>query len=198
MLSVFPCHSREDSQFARDLSEFLERGTSVQVFLEDSEIAPGETLVAKALDGLEANVILLLLSPDSVPARWVRPEWEQALREGPRRAGVRTATVLVRDCDFPPLFRREAFFDLTQNRLEGFRQIKRWLLGLEPVRKELEFEPARQGHFVCRDAEMERLRRELADAPGVALLTGSAPGAGKTTMALEFARQSKRDFEGLV
>src|SRR5207253_4587013 len=42
--------------------------------------------------------------------------------------------------------------------------------------------------------EMEKLRQTLADAPGTAVLTGW----GQTALALEFARQSKRDFEGLV
>ena len=197
MLTVFPCHSSADGELARELTEFLERGTSARVFLDDARLEAGETIISKAADGLEAAVILLILSPDSAPARWARSEWEPALREEPRKAGVRIATILARDCDFPGLLRRESFFDLTQDRLAGFRDIKRWLLGLGPGRREFEFEPARPPRFQGREAEMERLWKSLADAPGLALLTGSA-SAGKTTLALEFARQSKRDFEGLV
>jgi hypothetical protein len=76
VLAVFPCFAKEDSQVARDLAEFLERGASVRVFLEDGEIGPGETIVSKAADGLQAAVILLILSPDSAPVRWVRRDWE--------------------------------------------------------------------------------------------------------------------------
>jgi hypothetical protein len=176
------------------LAEFLERGASVRVFLEDGEIGPGETIVSKAADGLQAAIILLILSPDSAPARWVRRDWEPVLLDQPRREGVKVATVLARSCEFPALLRRDAFFDLALDRLGAFREIKRWLLGLEPGRRDLEFEPARQmGADAC-SQEMERLRQGLADAPGTAVLTGRA----QTALALEFARQSKRDFEGLV
>jgi hypothetical protein len=164
------------------------------VFLEDGEIGPGETIVSKAADGLQAAIIILILSPDSAPARWVRRDWEPVLLDQPRREGVKVATVLARSCEFPALLRRDAFFDLALDRLGAFREIKRWLLGLEPGSRDLEFEPARQMRVDACGQEMERLRQALADAPGTALLTGPA----QTALALEFARQSKRDFEGLV
>jgi hypothetical protein len=194
VLTVFPCFAREDSQVARDLAEFLERGASVRVFLEDGEIGPGETIVSKAADGLQAAVILLILSPDSAPARWVRRDWEPALLDQPRREGVKVATVLARSCEFPALLRRDVFFDLAKDPLGAFREIKRWLLGLEPGRRDLEFEPARQMGVDGCGAQMEALRQTLADAPGIAVLTGPE----LTALALEFARRSKRDFEGLV
>ncbi len=194
MLTVFPCFAREDRQIARDLAEFLERGANVRMFLEDGEIGPGETLVSKAADGLQAAVILLIVSPDSAPVPWVRRDWEPVLLDRPKSEGVKLATTLARTCQFPALLRREAFFDLTLDRLAAFREIKRWLLGLEPARRDMEFEPARQPGVDGCGAEMEKLWQTLADAPGTAILTGS----GQTTLALEFARQSKRDFEGLV
>jgi hypothetical protein len=194
VLTVFPCFAKEDSQVARDLAEFLERGASVRVFFEDGEIGPGETIVDKAADGLQASVILLILSPDSAPSRWVRQDWEPALLDQPRREGVKVATVLARSCEFPALLRRDVFFDLTLDRLGAFREIKRWLMGLEPGRRDLECEPARQMGVDGCGQEMEKLRQTLADGPGTAVLTGPA----QTTLALEFARQSKRDFEGLV
>lgn len=194
MLTVFPCFAREDRQIAQELSQFLERGASVQIFLQDGEIRPGETIVSKALEGLQADVILLILSPDSAPARWVRREWEPALLDQPRAQAVKVSTILARSCEFPALLRREAFFDLIQDRLDGFRQIKRWLMGLDPGRREPEFEPARQNRVNGRDTEMEKLRQTLVDAPGIAVLDG----IGETRLALEFARLSTLDFEGLV
>ena len=95
MLTVFPCHSSADGELARELAEFLERGTSAQVFLDDGRIEAGETILSKAADGLAAGVILLILSPDSAPARWTRSEWEPALREEPRKAAVKIATILA-------------------------------------------------------------------------------------------------------
>jgi hypothetical protein len=194
VLTVFPCYAMEDRQVARDLTEFLERGSGVQIFLKDGELGPGETLVSKAADGLQAFVILLILSPDSVPGPWILSQWEPVLIDEPKRAGVKTATVLVRSCEFPRRLRRESFFDLTQDRLGEFRKIKRWLLRLGQGRPAMEFEPARQKPFDSQDVELENLRQALADQPGRFVLAG----AGKTAVAIEFARQSKRDFEGLV
>jgi TIR domain/NB-ARC domain len=197
MLSVFPCYAPRDKPFALDLAAFLERGADVQVFLEDGEIRDGETILSKAADGLQADVILLILSPGWKPARWQRTEWEPALCDEPNRSGVKVGTILAGACEFPAVLRGDAFFDATQNTPAAFRAIKRWLLGFAHPDPEGEFEPARQ---VCeqRDAELESLRQALADAPGAAVIEGPAPGSGKTTLALEFARQSRREFEALV
>ena len=117
MQTVFVCHASEDQQISRDLTAFLERGSNVRVFLEDGEIGAGETIVSKALDGLQAEVILLVLSPLSTPARWVRTEWEPALFDEPKRAGVKVGTILAGQCEFPALLRRAAFFDATEEKL---------------------------------------------------------------------------------
>lgn len=112
-LTVFPCHARQDRQFVRDLADFLERGANLELFVDDGEIRPGETLISKAADGLQADVILVILSSDSVPARWVREEWTSAFWRQPEAAEVQLACVLYRDCAFPGLLRRRNFFDLT-------------------------------------------------------------------------------------
>src|SRR5260370_21491664 len=189
MTTVFPCYSSQDKSFASELASFLERGANVRVFLEDGEIGAGETLVSKAADGLQAEVILLILSPDSCPRLLKRPEWEPAMRDEPKKAGVKVGTILAGNCAFPDVLRREAFFDVTQDCLAGLRKIKRWLLGLQP-RSELDFEPARQTCFHNRVAELETLWQALADAPGAAGLTVT----GRTTLALEFAGQWAPDF----
>jgi len=117
LFTVFPCYAAQDRDLARELSEFLERGAGARVFLEDGEIRSRETILSKAADGLQAAVVLLLLSPDSAPARWVRREWEPALFEQPKEYGAKVATLLLRACDFPALLRRDAFFDATQGQL---------------------------------------------------------------------------------
>jgi len=108
--TVFVCHAKEDQQLSRDLTEFLERGSSVQVFLEEGEIGAGETIVSKAVDGLQAEVILLVPSPHSIPARWVRTEWEPALFDEPKRAGVKVGTIFAGQCEFAPLLREGGLF----------------------------------------------------------------------------------------
>src|SRR5258705_3392190 len=153
MLTVFLCHSRRDDRFSRDLTEFVERGAGVQVFLDEGEIGEEETIVSKAADGLQAEVMLLILSPGATPSGRARADWEPALLGEPKKAGVKVGTILAEPCEFPALLRRESFFDATQNRLAAFRDIKRWLLGLAPARREGEFEPARRAFFEGREAE---------------------------------------------
>ena len=197
MLSVFLAHSKQDQPLAGGLAEFLERGAGVRAFLEEGEIGPEATLLSKTQEGLMADVILVLLSPDSAPSRWVREEWGPVFWDQPKEQGVELATVLCRECRFPELLRKRRHFDLAHNWLEGFRAIKQWLLSLRPAAGEPAFVPARTVPFVGRETELEALRRALGDRPGRAVLTGPVAETGKTTLALEFARRNQRDFQAI-
>ncbi len=196
MPKVFPCYSISDRELARGLAAFLERGTGVEVLLEEGEMPPGADLIAKVEEGLSADVVLVLFSPEAVPARWVLERWKSVFWEQAAEVGTALATVLFRDAKFPDLLRRKNFFDLRQNRLAGFRAIKRWLMSLSPLDRKAPFQPARQPLFTGRDAELETLCVTLADTPGIAVVEGG-PGAGKTALALEFARRHKEDFDAV-
>lgn len=197
-LTVFFCHAAQDGPAVRELAAFLERGCgNLEPIVEEGEIGPGDTLISKTRDGLQADAILVVLSPDSAPSRWVRDEWEAAFRDQPKSTGAELATVLCRDCHFPPLLRRRSFFDLTGNRLEAFRSIKHWLLRQRRGPEEAFFAPLRPRGFSGREEELEALRQSLGDSPGVAVLSSTSPGMGKTTLAIEFAWRYRRDFEGV-
>ena len=179
MLKVFPCYSTPDREIVHSLAAFLERGAGVEILLEEGEMPPGGDLIAKAEEGLSADVVLVLLSPEAVPPRWVLERWKSVFWEQAAEVGTAFATLLCRDAKFPDLLRRKNFFDLRQNRLAAFRAIKRWLMGLSPLPREASFVPARQPSFQGRDAELETLCALLADTPGMAVLEAAA-GAGKT------------------
>lgn len=196
MPKVFPCYSTSDRELARELAAFLERGTGVEVLLEEGEMQPGADLIAKVEEGLSADVVLVLLSPEAVPARWVLERWKSVFWEQAAEMGTALATVLCRDSKFPDLLRRKNFFDLRQNRLAAFRAIKRWLMSLSPLPRKAPFAPARQPSFTGRDAELETLCIMLADTPGLAVVE-AGPGAGKTALAVEFARRHQEDFDAV-
>ena len=143
MRTLFLAYSKQDQPVACELAEFLQRGADVEVYLNEGEIGPGETLLSKAQEGLMADAMLVMLSPDSVPERWVREEWITAFWDQPQAARVSSATVLCRACRFPDLLSRKNFFDLTEDRLDAFRRIKQWLLRLGRVIEEPAFVPAR-------------------------------------------------------
>jgi len=197
MPKVFPCYSTSDRELAQELAAFLERGAGVEVLLEEGEMRPGEDLIAKVQEGISADVVLVLLSPESVPGRWVLERWKSVFWEQAAEAGTALASLLCRESKFPELLRRRNFFDLRQNRLSAFRAVKRWLMGLSRPPRQAPFVPARQPWFAGRDAELEALSALLADAPGMAAVVHTAPGAGKTALALEFALRHQDDFDAI-
>lgn len=196
MPKVFPCYSTQDRELVHELAAFLERGAGVEVLVEEGEMLPGGDLIAKVEEGLSADVVLVLLSPESVPARWILERWKSVFWEHAAEMGTALATCQCGDAKFPDLLRRKNYFDLRQNRIGAFRGIKRWLMGLWPVSRKAPFNPARQASFEGRDGELETLSTLLADTPGTAVVEAPA-GAGKTALAIEFARRHHEEFDAV-
>lgn len=196
MPKVFPCYSTADREVVHQLAAFLERGAGAEVLLEEGEISPGEDLIAKVEEGLAADVVLVLLSPESAPSRWPLERWKPIFWDQAAEMGTALATVLCRDAKFPDLLRRKNFFDLRHNRLEAFRRIKRWLMSLSPLPQQAPFTAAAQPWFEGRSAELETLCALVADVPGLAVVESPA-GTGKTALALEFARRHREEFDAV-
>jgi len=102
MVSVFLSHSSQDKPFVRDLAGALEAGGEITVWLDEREIGYGENIVLKIGQGLEADVVLLILSPDSVESKWVKEEWTDAYWDQTNSQRTKLAGVLYRDCQIPP------------------------------------------------------------------------------------------------
>src|SRR5207248_3338232 len=129
---------------------------------------------------LSAEVALVLLSPLSVPKVWNRKIWQSVFFERPKEFQTLLGFVLVSDCAFPGLLRRERFFDASRDELSAAREIKRWLL-----RPRGRISPA-----VEIAPELAELRRAVADRPGAAV--GIDVG-----IAVQFARECAADFEAV-
>ena len=192
--TVFFVHAAADATFAGELAQFLERGSRIEPLVQEGRIGPGDTLLSKVEEGQIADVILAILSPDSAHAPWRREEWVPVFQMQPEQAGVYVGLALARACKFPELLRRKNFFDFTMDSLRGRRELKRWLMGLRPPAHESVFAPGKVACFTGRAEELATLAGWLADAPGVAVVYGPE-GAGKTALALEFARRYEDDFE---
>jgi tetratricopeptide (TPR) repeat protein len=196
MLSVFLSHSSADKPFVRELADFLEAGGEIRVWLDEREIQAGENIVLKIGEGLDADAVLLILSPDSVGSRWVKEEWTDAFWEQTNSGARKLAGVLHRDCEIPRLLRNKKYFDLRRNQPEGMREIHTWLLGQRYRPAGHFYAPSRPPIFVGREDELARLRRELAEPGSVAIVAGMA-GIGKSTVALEFVHRYQEDFEAV-
>jgi hypothetical protein len=118
--TVFPCYAQADGLFALETSNYIAEFTDVRVFFEEGVIGGGETLIGKTHEARMADVIVVILSPDSVPSQWIRKDWEEAFVTGPAREGVRIGFLLRSECAFPKVFRQDAFFT-------DRRALKRWI-----------------------------------------------------------------------
>jgi hypothetical protein len=184
MRHVFLCHAPSDAEVARDLAAWLELQTPYAVGRTECGPATDTDLVEAADQAMAAEAVILLLSPASVPVKWVRSRWEPVLIGQPADGGAALGCVLLAECKFPDLLRRRNFH--TPDR-EGRRALKRWLLSRAPhvaaLPKTAVEAPAAE--------VLDELRRRLADD------VGAAAGA-PWELALAFARECAADFEGVV
>jgi tetratricopeptide (TPR) repeat protein len=196
MVRVFLSHSSKDKPFARDLANALEAGGYITVWFDEHEINYGDNSVLKMEEGLDADAVLLILSPDSVESNWVKEEWTDAFWDQTNTARIKLAPVLHRDCRIPHFLRNKKPFDLRTNQTEGFRAIRTWLLGLRPAPPPVVHLPQRPPLFIGREPEIETFRTRLKDPGSIAFISAIA-GSGKTTLALEYAHRHQRDYESV-
>ncbi len=197
MHSVFLSHSSKDKLFVRELAEFLRREGGIKVWLDEGEIAPGQNIVGAIDQGLDADFLILILSPDSVESAWVRKEWSSALWKQTNNGTEGLLSVLYRDCQIPHLLGTTRHFDLRTNQPRGFREILTFLQTHRPAPvQRINQLPIRTPNFIGREPELAALRERLSDE-GAVVPVCESPGRGKTALALEFAYRYQRDFESV-
>src|SRR5262249_55670227 len=136
---AFICHAPEDGTEARGLGNWLERNSPCEIRYAQCGAGSPHDLIEAVEQSMSAPWGIVLLSPASVPERWVRSRWEPVLLQDPEEAGVALAFVELRACKSPDLLRRRNFFDAS---LAGRRALKRWLLQRHPSVVELPEAPA--------------------------------------------------------
>jgi hypothetical protein len=197
MISVFLSHSSKDKPFVRELANELEKHGDIRVWLDERDISPGQNIVTRIKEGLKADFVLLILSPDSVESSWVEEEWTDAFWQQTNHRGTKLLPVLYRDCAIPSLLDNKKRFDLRTNHPDGFRAIRTFLLTEKPAPPErINYLPVRPALFIGRQQELLDLRERLRTSGALVHVAGIA-GKGKTTLALEFAHRYQRDFEAV-
>jgi len=195
VLDVFVCHAPADREVAAAVAARLERGAEARVWLdEDSR----QTVAASWDGGLSSAGILMLLSPDSVPARSGRAPWEALLKHLDTHADPPVASLLVRECGYPPLLERKLFFRWGSNAIATLRELERWVIGLHAPPGRPSFSPARLPWFEGRGDELRHLWERLVDSAGCVALVNPAAASGKTALAQEFARQAGDHFRDVL
>jgi hypothetical protein len=180
--TIFLAHAERDQGFARELAAFLEFGCDATCYLEEGAVAEGGDLIAKARDGLVADVLVLLLSEASWPARRPRQQWEPVLFDQAREAATEVVSIALGECPFPELLRRRNFFDAATDPRAAMRKMKRWIWqrkrapGIAP------------GAVFSRD--LEAVYAAVADEAGVMGVSGE--------LATRFAREAAEEFEAVL
>ena len=177
--TVFPCYAAEDRETAAALAGFLEAGADFRVFLEEGALKAGEDLVAKAREARMADVVVVLFSRHSLPARWARSQWEAALIHEPAAEGVRIAFARCDDCVPPQILKPR--FELGVKPRQALRSLKRWLRGRE----------AAYSLAPDQEADLEPLAAAIADRPGAAT-------ASSTELATDFVQAFREDFDEVL
>jgi hypothetical protein len=179
--SLVLCYSAADEPAARDLGQFIEATLPFQVSYDECVVRPDFDLIDAAERALSAWAALVLLSPDSVPKTWKREKWEPVFFAERAEFGTHLGFVLLRECRFPELFRRQRFFDLSRGFTPGARELRRWLLRPGPV--------ADAGTPV--GAHLDEVRTRIADRPAL------ADDLNPETID-DFVRQCGADFEAVL
>jgi hypothetical protein len=172
--TVFPCYAAADRAIAERLAALVERGADVRVFLEEGQMPEGADLAEKVREARMADIVVVLFSRNSMPSRWPRAQWEDALVTEPAAEGVRIAFLKCDDCIPPRVL--TPMFDAAR-----LRDVKRWVRGSEAGEP-----PAAE--FA---ADLEVLGIAIADRPG----TETVPGIA---LAGEFARAFSADFDAVL
>ncbi|HKE22919.1 MAG TPA: TIR domain-containing protein [Bryobacteraceae bacterium] len=175
--TILPCYSPADRAVAAAIAAFVERGTDARVFLDEGALSPGEDLAAKAREARMADMAIVLFSRQSMPPRWPRAAWEDALVTEPAADGFRIAFARLDDCAPPPVLKPR--FELGGLRTQGLRALKRWVR--DPAA------PPAAAH----SADLEVLGIALADRPGMETVAAAAT-------AREFARLFRQDFDAVL
>jgi hypothetical protein len=190
MQTLVTCSSENDLSIAREITSYIEANCP---WIRTEAYATTADAILEAVErGLSSDVVLLLLSPDSIPSPWLRQHREPILVHEARNSGTPVAFVLVRDCGFPETFRKQRFFEARADaRRDGIRQLRQWLFSQKPLRGEsTEILPPGSGRHTDRCELTARLETLVLDTPGT---LADVP----RELALAFASEHSRALDGV-
>ncbi len=191
MQSLVICSATADSAAADQIRRYLELNCP-NISIEGNAIAEPATGLLDAIErALSADIAVLLISPDVVPAGWSRSQWEPVLVQQPRELGTELAFAMLRPCRFPEVLRKQHFFDFSTNWRDGMRKLRSWLLEQNPLKQErANLLPVWTDSAAVDSDVITQIEDQIGNQPGV---MSDVPRAA----ALAYAEAHSLDFEGV-
>jgi hypothetical protein len=124
--SVFLSHANADKPLVRRLAEDLKRH-GVRVWLDEAEIKPGESIIAKLEEGVsEMRYLFFVASKSSVNSRWTTEELRMAMYDSIQGRKLTVIPIRIDPTPLPGFLRDKKYVDLSKNYEAGLQE----LLGL--------------------------------------------------------------------
>ena len=123
--NAFVSYTSTDRPFAAGLAARLS-ARGIQVWFDQWEILPGDSIVQKVQDGIaSAGFLLVILSPASVKSSWVQEEVGSILVENLAHRGAILIPILKSDCDLPPFLRTRRYVDFRTDPEGGYVELEK-------------------------------------------------------------------------
>lgn len=111
MISVFLAHSKKNRRLALKLTGDL-TNHGIKVWIDEAELSIGDSIISKIENGLiNADYIVVMLSPHSVNSEWVKKELESALILEIKDKKAIVLPVLIKSCDIPLFLQTKLYAD---------------------------------------------------------------------------------------
>jgi TIR domain/NB-ARC domain len=202
-MKVFLSHSTKDKEFVQTLAQQLQ-AVRIEPWLCEVDVLFGDDFVEQIKRGLQqADVALLVWSPDAAKSAWTGKEWRSVLAREVEESRTRLGLFLLGDAAIPELLRTKHRIDARTDREQAIQETVAWLVRQRDMRQYestgaprfiVDYEPT---DFVGRTAYLEQLHEALVKDRGKFLLWGG-PGCGKSTVALKFAWRARGAFDAVV
>lgn len=128
MAKVFVSHRRADAALAERLANDL-RKFGHEVWLDDDDIRPGDSIVGKIESGLDgAQYLVLCYSSSGVSSPWTSREWMSTLARQLDGAGVKVIPVRLTGITAPTILADIKYADLMRDWQQGLHDLSKSLL----------------------------------------------------------------------
>lgn len=142
-MKLFLSHNSKDKPTVRHVASYLEQ-KGYEVWLDEWEMTPGDSLISKISEGVEgADKLLVFLSPTSVESEWVKKEVNGGLiMEVAEEKGLGNKfviPVLIEACKVPFMLREKLYSNFTDKSFED--ACEELVSGIEDKARKNKLEP---------------------------------------------------------